>query len=170
MENRTDKSGNHRQTTIPAATFCCCAGRTTTSGRCRAEHWISAKTLTDCAIREVREEIGLQIRITGLIGTYSDPHILIACSDGEVRQEFTFAYAAEIESDELKNDDESKEAGLAAPFICSRAATGRIATAQAERCYGPSEGATDVFEVTLAAPERFCALLLSGVEFYRLDI
>src|SRR6516165_1248290 len=128
------------------------------------------ESLTDCAIREVREEIGLQIRITGLIGTYSDPHILIACSDGEVRQEFTFAYAAEIESDELKIDDESKEAGLAAPFICSRAATGRIATAQAERCYGPSEGATDVFEVTLAAPERFCALLLSGVEFYRLDI
>jgi len=30
--------------------------------------------------------------------------------DGEVRQEFTFLYAAEIESGELKIDDESKEA------------------------------------------------------------
>jgi 8-oxo-dGTP diphosphatase len=67
------------------------------------------ESLTHCAIREVREETGLQIRITGLIGTYTDPHILIAYSDGEVRQEFTFVYAAEIESGVLKIDDESKE-------------------------------------------------------------
>jgi 8-oxo-dGTP diphosphatase len=66
--------------------------------------------LTHCAVREVREETGLQIRITGLIGTYTDPHILIAYSDGEGRQEFTFVYAAEIESGELKIDEESKEA------------------------------------------------------------
>jgi len=66
--------------------------------------------VADCAIREVREETGLRIRITGLIGTYTDPHILIAYSDGEVRQEFTFVYAAETESGELRIDDESKEA------------------------------------------------------------
>jgi 8-oxo-dGTP diphosphatase len=35
---------------------------------------------------------------------------LSAYSDGEVRQEFTFVYAAEIESGDLKIDDESKEA------------------------------------------------------------
>jgi hypothetical protein len=35
---------------------------------------------------------------------------LIAYSDGKVRQEFTFVYAAEIEFGELKIDDESKEA------------------------------------------------------------
>ena len=35
---------------------------------------------------------------------------MIAYSDGEVRQEFTFVYAAEIESGDLKIDDESKEA------------------------------------------------------------
>lgn len=68
------------------------------------------ESMTDCAIREVREETGLQIRITGLIGTYTDPHILIAYSDGEVRQEFTLVYAAEIESGDLRIDDESKEA------------------------------------------------------------
>jgi 8-oxo-dGTP diphosphatase len=68
------------------------------------------ESLTQCAIREVHEETGLQIRITGLIGTYTNPHILIAYSDGEVRQEFTFVYAAEIESGDLIIDDESKEA------------------------------------------------------------
>lgn len=68
------------------------------------------ESLTDCAIREVREETGLHIRITALIGTYTDPDILIAYSDGEVRQEFTLVYAAEIESGDLKIDNESKEA------------------------------------------------------------
>ena len=52
------------------------------------------------------EGVGFEPRI----GTYTDPHILIAHSDGEVRQEFTFVYAAEIESGELKIDDESKQA------------------------------------------------------------
>jgi ADP-ribose pyrophosphatase YjhB (NUDIX family) len=68
------------------------------------------ESLIDCAIREMREETGLQIRVTGLIGTYTDPRVLIAYGDGEVRQEFTFVYVAEIESGELKIDDESKEA------------------------------------------------------------
>jgi len=68
------------------------------------------ESMADCAVREVREETGLQIRLTDLIGTYTDPHILIAYSDGEVRQEYTLVYAAEIESGELEIDDESKEA------------------------------------------------------------
>jgi len=67
------------------------------------------ESMTDCAIRELREETGLNIRITGLIGTYTDPRFLIAYSDDEVRQEFTLVYAADIESGELKIDDESKE-------------------------------------------------------------
>jgi len=45
-----------------------------------------------------------------LVPFYADPNILIAYSDGEVRQEFTFVYGAEIESGELKIDDGSKEA------------------------------------------------------------
>jgi 8-oxo-dGTP pyrophosphatase MutT (NUDIX family) len=68
------------------------------------------ESLTDCAIREVREETGFNIRITALIGTYTDPNVLIAYSDGEVRQEFTFVYAAEIESGDLAIDGESTEA------------------------------------------------------------
>ena len=68
------------------------------------------ESLGQCAVREVGEETGFHIELTGLIGTYTDPNILIAYSDGEVRQEFTFVYAAEIEFGELKIDDESKEA------------------------------------------------------------
>src|SRR5262249_50628171 len=68
------------------------------------------ESLGQCAVREVREETGFEIEISGLIGTYTDPNVLIAYSDGEVRQEFTLLYAAAIKSGELTIDDESKEA------------------------------------------------------------
>jgi 8-oxo-dGTP diphosphatase len=68
------------------------------------------ESLGQCAVREVREETGFDIEISGLIGTYTDPNVLIAYSDGEVRQEFTLVYAAKIKSGELAIDHESKEA------------------------------------------------------------
>jgi len=68
------------------------------------------ESLGQCAVREVREETGFDVEISGLIGTYTDPNVLIAYSDGEVRQEFTLVYAAKIKSGELAIDHESKEA------------------------------------------------------------
>jgi 8-oxo-dGTP pyrophosphatase MutT (NUDIX family) len=68
------------------------------------------ESLGQCAVREVREETGFDIEISGLIGTYTDPNVLIGYSDGEVRQEFTLLYAAEIKGGELRIDHESKEA------------------------------------------------------------
>ena len=88
------------------------------------------ETLSNCAVREVREETGFSIRITGLIGTYTDPNILIAYSDGEVRQEFTFVYSAEIESGELVIDNESTESGW---FDLAQAVTLPLADSQKRR-------------------------------------
>lgn len=47
------------------------------------------ETMTETAIRETREETGVTIEVTGLIGIYSNPQHVIAFSDGEVRQEFS---------------------------------------------------------------------------------
>jgi len=44
------------------------------------------ETLTECAVRECREETGLEIEIVGLVGVFSDPRHVIAYADGEVRQ------------------------------------------------------------------------------------
>jgi ADP-ribose pyrophosphatase YjhB (NUDIX family) len=48
------------------------------------------ETITQCGIRECREETGLDIEITGLVGVFSDPGHVIAYSRGgeinEVRQ------------------------------------------------------------------------------------
>jgi 8-oxo-dGTP diphosphatase len=69
-------------------------------------------SLEGCARREVREEAGIDIAITGMIGTYTDPATIIAYSDGEVRREFSILLAASASpSDEhLSHDDESTDA------------------------------------------------------------
>lgn len=67
------------------------------------------ESLIECAIREVHEETGLDIVIQDIIGTYTNPNILVAYSDGEVRQEFTIVYYAEINPDTVTLDSESSE-------------------------------------------------------------
>src|SRR5690348_14344469 len=46
------------------------------------------ESLAECAIRETREETGLTVEITGIVGTYTNPGHVFAYDDGEVRQEF----------------------------------------------------------------------------------
>jgi 8-oxo-dGTP pyrophosphatase MutT (NUDIX family) len=52
------------------------------------------ETSTEAAVREVHEETGLEVEVTGLIGIYSDPRHVIAYDDGEVRQEFSLCFRA----------------------------------------------------------------------------
>ena len=68
------------------------------------------ESLIDTALRETKEEVGFEIEVTRLIGTYTDPNVLVEYNDGEVRQEFTFVYQGEIKSGNLKIDEESTDA------------------------------------------------------------
>lgn len=65
------------------------------------------ESLPACAVREVREETGLSIEITGLVGTYTDPRHVIAYSDGEVRQQFNVCFTGRITTGTLTGSDES---------------------------------------------------------------
>lgn len=67
------------------------------------------ESLTECAVREVMEETGLDISIKDVVGTYTDGDIRIEYSDGEVRQEFTIVYLGEIAGGSVVLDDESSE-------------------------------------------------------------
>ncbi|RZT79383.1 ADP-ribose pyrophosphatase YjhB (NUDIX family) [Micromonospora violae] len=67
------------------------------------------ETLQQCAVREVKEETGLDIEITGLLGIYTDPHHVIAFPDGEVRQEFTVTYLARVVGGTITVSDESTD-------------------------------------------------------------
>ena len=53
------------------------------------------ESITHTAVREVREETGLDVEITGLVGIYTNPrHLIEYTSDGEIRQEFSVVFTA----------------------------------------------------------------------------
>ncbi|GAA1848968.1 NUDIX hydrolase [Actinomadura bangladeshensis] len=67
------------------------------------------ESLPGAAVREVREETGYEIEVTGLVGTYTDPLHIIAYSDGEVRRQFNVCFQARLLGGELRVSDESLE-------------------------------------------------------------
>jgi ADP-ribose pyrophosphatase YjhB (NUDIX family) len=67
------------------------------------------ETLAQAAVRELREETGIDIEVTGVIGLYSNPDHVIAYDDGEVRQEFSLCFRARPLGGELRTSSESKE-------------------------------------------------------------
>ncbi|WP_405725666.1 NUDIX domain-containing protein [Streptomyces sp. NBC_01537] len=66
-------------------------------------------SLPGTAVREVKEETGLDVEITGLVGTYTDPKHVIAYADGEVRRQFNVCFTARIIGGRLAISDESTE-------------------------------------------------------------
>ncbi|WP_103342136.1 NUDIX hydrolase [Amycolatopsis sp. CA-126428] len=67
------------------------------------------ETLAEAAVREVREETGIECEVTGVIGLYSDPKHVIAYDNGEVRQEFSICFRANVTEGTLQTSDESSE-------------------------------------------------------------
>jgi ADP-ribose pyrophosphatase YjhB (NUDIX family) len=69
------------------------------------------ETVAEAAIREVKEETNLEIRIKKLIGVYSDPNSQVfAYPNGKVVHFITTCFLAEITGGELRcNSDESLE-------------------------------------------------------------
>jgi ADP-ribose pyrophosphatase YjhB (NUDIX family) len=67
------------------------------------------ESITDTAIREIKEEAGLDIAIMYLVGIYTNPKHIIEFSDGEIRQEFSILFACEIVGGEIKISEESLE-------------------------------------------------------------
>ncbi|MFE6758194.1 NUDIX domain-containing protein [Streptomyces sp. NPDC057684] len=72
-------------------------------------------SLPGTAVREVKEETGLDVEITGLVGTYTDPRHVIAYSDGEVRRQFNVCFTARVTGGHLAISDESTELRFVAP-------------------------------------------------------
>ncbi|WP_062998004.1 NUDIX domain-containing protein [Nocardia mikamii] len=73
------------------------------------------ETLEQCVVRETREESGLDIEITGLLGIYTDPAHVIAYEDGEVRQEFNITYYGRVVGGRIAVSTESTEVRFIRP-------------------------------------------------------
>ncbi|GAA2149939.1 NUDIX domain-containing protein [Kitasatospora kazusensis] len=67
------------------------------------------ESLADCGIRETLEETGIDVEITAIVGTYTNPGHVFAYDDGEVRQEFSICLLARPTGGRLRVSDESHE-------------------------------------------------------------
>jgi ADP-ribose pyrophosphatase YjhB (NUDIX family) len=68
------------------------------------------ESMTQAAVRETREETGIECRITGIVGIYTDPkHVVLYTSNGEARQEFSILLTAVPVGGELATSEESSE-------------------------------------------------------------
>ncbi|WP_405004165.1 NUDIX domain-containing protein [Kitasatospora purpeofusca] len=73
------------------------------------------ESIADCGVRETREETGIDIEITGIVGTCTDPRHVFAYDDGEVRQEFSICLLGRPLGGELRVSDESHEVAWFSP-------------------------------------------------------
>jgi ADP-ribose pyrophosphatase YjhB (NUDIX family) len=68
------------------------------------------ESVAQAAVRETREESGIECEITGIVGIYSDPkHVLLYTSNGEVRQEFSIVLTGRSLSGQPTPSSESSE-------------------------------------------------------------
>ena len=73
------------------------------------------ESVLDALRREVLEETGFEVEPDRLIGVYSSPAYVIAYDDGEVRQQFSLAFACHTTGGALRKSSESLEVAWFSP-------------------------------------------------------
>ena len=66
------------------------------------------ENVEDCARREIREELGVEVGDLTLVGTFSDPSRLIRFTSGEVVQSITITFHVECAMSEFDLSHESR--------------------------------------------------------------
>ncbi|MGR6320355.1 NUDIX domain-containing protein [Micromonospora soli] len=51
--------------------------------------------IAETAVRETREETGIEVQVTGVVGIYTNPNHVVEYSDGEVRQQFSICFRSQ---------------------------------------------------------------------------
>ncbi len=68
------------------------------------------ESMVQAAVRETREEAGIECEVTGLVGIYTDPrHVIVYTGNGEVRQEFSIVLTAAATGGRPAPSSESSE-------------------------------------------------------------
>jgi ADP-ribose pyrophosphatase YjhB (NUDIX family) len=68
------------------------------------------ESIADAAVRETKEETGIDCELTGLVGIYTNPrHVILYTSNGEVRQECSVVFTARAVAGEPTPSSESSD-------------------------------------------------------------
>lgn len=65
--------------------------------------------IAETAVRETREESGIDVEVVDIVGIYTNPNHLIEFSDGEVRQQFSICFRAQPIGGQLSTSEESAQ-------------------------------------------------------------
>lgn len=52
------------------------------------------ESIAETVVRETREETGIDVEVTGIVGVYTNPQHVMAYDNGEVRQQFSLCFRA----------------------------------------------------------------------------
>jgi ADP-ribose pyrophosphatase YjhB (NUDIX family) len=71
--------------------------------------------IAETVVREVREETGIDVEVTGVVGLYTNPNHVMAYDDGEVRQQCSVCFTARMVGGHLSTSSETKQVRFVAP-------------------------------------------------------
>lgn len=69
----------------------------------------AGESIAETVVREVWEETGVDVGVTGIVGIFTDPRHVMAYDDGEVRQQFSICFTTRLLGGDLRTSSESKE-------------------------------------------------------------
>jgi len=67
------------------------------------------ESVSEAVVREVKEETGLEVKVLDLVGVYTNPRHVMAYDDGEVRQQFSLCFRAELLGGTIATSSETSE-------------------------------------------------------------
>jgi ADP-ribose pyrophosphatase YjhB (NUDIX family) len=73
------------------------------------------ESIAQAVTREVKEETGLDVEVTGIVGIYTDPGHVMAYDDGEVRQQCSVCFTTRLLGGTVTTSSETNEVRFVAP-------------------------------------------------------
>ncbi len=73
------------------------------------------ESMGQTVVREVKEETGIDVEPTGIVGIYTNPNHLVEFSDGEVRQQFSICFTTKLLGGEIATSSESSDVRWVSP-------------------------------------------------------
>src|SRR6266498_3463363 len=65
--------------------------------------------MAETVVREVKEETGIDVEVTGVVGIYTNPNHVMAYDDGEVRQQCSICFTTRMLGGQLTTSSETSD-------------------------------------------------------------